>query len=122
RPGGRLGGGDARAARQRPGGGGATWPGYRRSPPLPPGAPANSGPFGRLFPQVPPFADVNSPGIAALMEVGQQGGIVDAHDDLAAGPKALIIDPAVNGNPASGNSDGINPDNPAMTAGSTFVG
>ena len=30
---------------------------------------------------------------AALMEVGVQGGIIDAHDDLAAGAKRLIIDP-----------------------------
>lgn len=51
-----------------------------------------------------------------------QGGIMDAHDDLAAGPKALIVDPAVNGNPTSTNPYGTNPDNPTMTAGSTFVG
>jgi hypothetical protein len=88
----------------------------------PPGAPANAGLFGRLFPQLPPFASVNSQVIAALMEVGRQGGIMDAGDNLATGPKALITDPAVNGNPTSGNSYGTNPDNPAMTAGSTFVG
>jgi hypothetical protein len=87
-----------------------------------PGAPANSGLFGRLFPQLAPFASVNSKVIAALMEVGQQGGILDALDDLAAGPKALITDPAVNGNPTSGNPYGTNPDNPTMTAGSTFIG
>jgi hypothetical protein len=86
------------------------------------GAPANSGLFGRLFPQLAPFASVNSTVIAALMEVGQQGGIMDALDDLAAGPKALITDPAVNGNPTSSNPYGSNPDNPTMTAGSTFVG
>ena len=40
----------------------------------------------------------------------------------AAGPKALIIDPAVNGNPTAADAYGINPDNPTMTAGSTFVG
>jgi len=50
------------------------------------------------------------------------GGIMDARDDLAAGPKALIVDPAVNGNPTSSNPYGTNPDNPTMTAGSTFVG
>jgi Animal haem peroxidase len=88
----------------------------------PSGAPANSGLFGRLFPQLAPFASVNSKVIAALMEVGRQGGILDALDDLAAGPKALITDPAVNGNPTSGNPYGTNPDNPTMTAGSTFVG
>jgi Animal haem peroxidase len=86
------------------------------------GAPANSGLFGRIFPQLAPFASVNSTVTAALMEVGQQGGIMDALDDLAAGPKALIIDPTVNGNPTSSNPYGTNPDNPAMTAGSTFVG
>jgi len=51
-----------------------------------------------------------------------QGGILDANDDLAAGPKSLIVDPAVNGNPTSSNPCGTNPDNPTMTAGSTFVG
>jgi hypothetical protein len=86
------------------------------------GAPANSGLFGRLFPQLAPFASVNSNVIAALMEVGQQGGIMDANDSLAAGPKALITDPTVNGNPTSSNPYGTNPDNPTMTAGSTFVG
>ena len=92
------------------------------APAKPSGAPANSGLFGRLFPQLPPFAGVNSKVTAALMAVGQQGGILDALDDLAAGPKALIVDPAVNGNPTSTNPYGTNPDNPTMTAGSTFVG
>ena len=50
------------------------------------------------------------------------GGILDARDDLLAGPKALILDPTVNGNPTSSNPYGTNPDNPTMTAGSTFVG
>ena len=40
----------------------------------------------------------------------------------AAGPKALIVDPTVNGNPTTTNPYGTNPDNPTMTAGSTFVG
>jgi heme peroxidase len=88
----------------------------------PPGAPANSGLFGRLFPQLPPFASVSPTVTTALMEVGQPGGILDALDDLAAGPKALITDPTVNGNPTSSNPYGTNPDNPTMTAGSTFVG
>lgn len=87
-----------------------------------PGAPANSGLFGRLFPQLAPFASVNSTVIAALMEVGEQGGIMDALDNLAAGPKALIVDPAVNGNPTNSNPYGTNPDNPTMTAASTFIG
>ena len=56
------------------------------------------------------------------MEVGAPGGIMDARDDLAAGPKNLIVDPTVNGNPTATNPYGSNPDNPTMTAGSTFVG
>ena len=59
---------------------------------------------------------------AALLEVGKPGGILDAGDRLSAGAKALIVDPAVNGNPTASDSYGTNPDNPTMTAGSTFVG
>ena len=77
--------------------------------------------FGRIFPQLPPFAAATdtwrgTPGSRAA------GGIMDAGDDLAAGPKALILDPTVNGNPTTGSPYGTNPDNPTMTAGSTFVG
>ena len=86
------------------------------------GAPASSVDFGRIFPDLPPFADANDTVRAALLEVGQQGGILDADDDLAAGPKSLIVDPTVNGNPTTTDPYGTNPDNPTMTAGSTFVG
>ncbi len=92
------------------------------SRPGPPGAPADSGLFGRIFPGLPPFAEATDSVRAALMEVGMPGGIMDAADDLAAGPKNLIVDPAVNGNPTAANPYGTNPDNPTMTAGSTFVG
>jgi hypothetical protein len=78
--------------------------------------------FGRMFPGLPPFAGATDRVRAALLEVGMPGGILDGRDDLAAGPKALIVDPAVNGNPTSTNPYGSNPDNPTMTAGSTFVG
>jgi Animal haem peroxidase len=78
--------------------------------------------FGRIFPGLPPFAAATDTVRAALLEVGMPGGIMDAQDDLAAGPKALIVDPTVNGNPTSTNPYGTNPDNPTMTAGSTFVG
>ena len=86
------------------------------------GAPASSVDFGRIFPNLSPFAEANDTVRAALIEVGQQGGILDGQDDLAAGPKALIVDPTVNGNPTATNPYGTNPDNPTMTAGSTFVG
>ncbi len=63
------------------------------------GAPPSRIDFGRIFPDLPPFADATDTVRAALMEVGQPGGILDARDELAAGPKALIVDPTVNGNP-----------------------
>jgi hypothetical protein len=86
------------------------------------GAPASSVDFGRIFPDLPPFADANDTVRQALIDVGQPGGILDAGDQLTAGPKALIVDPTVNGNPTGSNPYGTNPDNPTMTAGSTFVG
>jgi len=86
------------------------------------GAPASSVDFGRIFPSLPPFAEANDTVRAALLEVGSPGGIMDAGDQLSAGPKALIVDPTVNGNPTATNAYGTNPDNPTMTAGSTFVG
>jgi hypothetical protein len=86
------------------------------------GAPASSVDFGRIFPDLPPFAEANDTVRAALLEVGQPGGILDARDQLSAGPKALLLDPVVNGNPTASNPYGTNPDNPTMTAGSTFVG
>ncbi len=86
------------------------------------GAPFMAVDFGRMFPALPPFASANDKVRAALVEVGKPGGIMDAGDDLRAGPKALIVDPTVNGNPTPTNPYGTNPDNPTMTAGSTFVG
>ena len=70
--------------------------------------------FGRLFPQLPAFFDRTSDSLRkALLELGKAGGILDAKDDLAAGPIALIVDPALSLN---------NPNNPAHTAGTTFMG
>jgi hypothetical protein len=86
------------------------------------GAPVNDTYFGRIFPQLEPFAPATDEVRAALLAVGSPGGILDAGDDLAAGPKALIVNPAVNGNPTLSDPYGTNPDNPTMTAGSTFVG
>jgi hypothetical protein len=69
--------------------------------------------FGRLFPRLRPFAEPSPHLDAALLELGQPGGILDAQDDLAAGPVALIVDPALNVN---------NPNNDTHTAGTTFMG
>jgi Animal haem peroxidase len=69
--------------------------------------------FGRMFRNLPAFADANDSVRAALREVGAPGGIMDANDNLAAGPVQLIVDP---------NLSAGNPDNPNHTAGTTFVG
>jgi Animal haem peroxidase len=74
--------------------------------------------FGRLFPDLPPFFRENSPRLqAALLDIGRPGGMLDARDELGDGGEAaaiaLIVDPALSTN---------NPNNPAQTAGSTFMG
>jgi len=72
-----------------------------------------SGYFGRMFRNLPPFAPPTNAVRGALMELGSLGGILDANDDLAAGPVALITDP---------NLSLINRNNPTHTAGVTFFG
>ncbi|MBD2303539.1 hypothetical protein [Nostoc sp. FACHB-190] len=69
--------------------------------------------FGRMFRNQPSFAPPTDVIRAALLEMGKAGGILDAKDNLAAGPLALIVDPALNVN---------NPNNPNHTAGTTFFG
>jgi len=96
--------------------------GYHHHYKRPPGVPENSTDFGRMFPNMKPFAEANDKVRAALTEVGKPGGILDANDNLAAGGKALILDPTVNGNPTDSDPYGSNPDNPTMTAGTTFIG
>ena len=79
----------------------------------PPPDPALTGNFGRMFRNLPPFAPPTDAVRNALMELGRPGGIMDANDDLAAGPVALITDP---------NLQLINRNNPTHTAGVTFFG
>jgi hypothetical protein len=86
------------------------------------GSPVSPNLFGRMFPSLPPFAEATDVVRGALMAVGAPGGILDANDDLVAGPKNLIVEAGVNGNPVAPGAYGSNPDNPTMTAGSTFVG
>jgi len=69
--------------------------------------------FGRLFPDLPPFATPGGALDAALRELGRKGGLMDAKDDLAAGPVQLIVD---------AEKSKTNRDNPDMTAGVTFFG
>ena len=80
---------------------------------LPPPDPALTGHFGRMFRNLPPFAPPTDAVRDALMQLGTPGGILDANDDLAAGPVALITDP---------NLQLINRNNPTHTAGVTFFG
>ena len=72
-----------------------------------------AGSFGRMFRNLPPFAPPTNAVRDALMELGSLGGILDANDDLAAGPVALITDP---------NLQLVNRNNPTHTAGVTFFG
>jgi len=66
-----------------------------------------------MFPMLRAFAEPSAALEAALLDIGKPGGILDAKDNLAAGPVALIVDPALNLN---------NPNNPTHTAGVTFMG
>jgi Animal haem peroxidase len=71
------------------------------------------GRFGRMFPTLEPFA-ADTPTIrAALMKIGEKGGMMDAVDEPTASAVELIIKPEFNTN---------NPNNPTMTAGMTFLG
>jgi len=69
--------------------------------------------FGRMFPKLPPFAAAGPALTAAMLDMGRPGGILDARDDLAAGPVALITNPALSRD---------NPNSFAHTAGATFFG
>lgn len=69
--------------------------------------------FGRMFHGLPPFAPATHPVLKALIKLGKPGGLMDANDDLAAGPILLITDP---------NLSLINRNNETHTAGTTFFG
>jgi hypothetical protein len=69
--------------------------------------------FGRMFPNLPPFAPADERVRAALRDIGRPGGLLDAQDNLAAGPVRLITDLALSAN---------NPNNNTHTAGTTFMG
>jgi Animal haem peroxidase len=78
-------------------------------------APALPTRFTRLFPQLPPFAPATPPVRAALLDIGRPGGVMDANDNLAAGPAALILDPLLSlHNPNAALPEGV--------AGTTFMG
>lgn len=75
----------------------------------------SSGNFGRIFGDLPPFFE-GQPSealLAAMRDIGKPGGILDANDNLAAGPVLLITDLTLSEN---------NRNNTAQTAGTTFFG
>src|SRR5215208_695966 len=72
----------------------------------------DQGRFGRLFPTLPPFASDTPLVRAALTELGQPSGLMDA-DDVLSDPIALITNPALSAD---------NLDNPRLSAGMTFLG
>ncbi|MGH9219163.1 MAG: peroxidase family protein [Vicinamibacterales bacterium] len=74
---------------------------------------ASSSDFTRIFQHLPPFAPPTPRVKAALSELGRKGGLMDARDNLAAGPIELIVNPALSVN---------NPDSASHTAGATFMG
>lgn len=76
-------------------------------------AQADTSHFSRLFPDLPTFASQNPKVEAALMELGKPDGLLDAKDQLSAGPVLLITDLSLSAN---------NQNNPAQTAGTTFFG
>jgi hypothetical protein len=69
--------------------------------------------FGRMFPNLPAFAPADDRMRAALSDIGRPGGLLDARDNLAAGPVRLITDLGLSAN---------NPNNGKHTAGTTFMG
>lgn len=71
--------------------------------------------FTRLFPQLPPFATASPQLLAVLGDIGRPGGLMDANDNLGAGPIALITDPTLSANNPNAALPGGN-------AGSTFLG
>jgi hypothetical protein len=81
-----------------------------------------SGAFTRIFEDLQPFAPPTERVRAALRELGRKGGVMDAGDNLAAGPIELIVNPKLSEN----NRDNLlNAEDPAFiphTAGATFVG
>src|SRR5947199_6960055 len=69
--------------------------------------------LGRMFGSLPAFCPATDKMRSALLMLGAPGGILDANDNLAAGPVKLITDPSLSTN---------NRDNPTQTAGTTFLG
>jgi hypothetical protein len=77
------------------------------------GRPLSPATFSRMFPDLPPWGTPGEALAEALVDIGRPGGIMDARDDLAAGPVALIVEPS---------HSRRNPDNSGHSAGVSFLG
>lgn len=77
--------------------------------------PAVPNSFTRIFSNLPPFAEASSRLTAALLDIGKAGGIMDAKDNLAAGPVLLITDLSL----SARNQNALLPEG---AAGTTFMG
>jgi hypothetical protein len=72
-----------------------------------------------MFPGLLPFAPSTDEARKQAQELGKQGGILDARDNLLVPPRDLIVDPEHSKN----NPDNVDKfGNPIMTAGVTFFG
>lgn len=71
------------------------------------------GRFGRMFGKLPPFSSDTPEVRAALRQIGRRHGIMDADDELAAGPLQLLTDP---------NLSKVNRNSTTHVAGDTFLG
>lgn len=109
---GRMGGGAVGAVAMGGGAGTGLLAGPAAGSPVPSASSVLAGRFGRMF-LLPPFAQPTPRLHEALLDIGRPGGLLDAQDQLSAGPIALIVEPAL--------SVG-NPNNPDHTAGTTFFG
>src|SRR5690348_1133256 len=69
--------------------------------------------FGRIFGDLPSFVQADDRNRAALIDMGKVGGILDARDNIAAGPVNLVVDLSLST---------VNRNNPEHTAGLTFLG
>ncbi|GAA4014609.1 heme peroxidase family protein [Actimicrobium antarcticum] len=72
--------------------------------------PDNNNAFSRMFPELPSFAPSNDAVREQASKLGAKGGVIDALDNVTDPTQSIA------------NAGPRNPDNPAMTAGMTFLG
>jgi hypothetical protein len=81
---------------------------------------ASAAQFGRMFPKLAPFAQPTAAMTKALMQLGEPGGLMDAHDELHFGARTLFL-PEDYGDLGHDLAASLNNrNNAAHTAGTTF--